>query len=75
MANYVQTAMTHAQWIANGGWHPAIPTSDDDVVIACIDEDTGNAVWASWASADVALHDRVEDPDTVTDIRGDTSTA
>lgn len=45
-----QHVMTHAQWIAAGGWQPSAGgVTDDWVVIVGWDLTAEQAVWASWA--------------------------
>lgn len=48
-----QHVMSHADWIDAGGWAPAINVDPVDVVIACVDDDTGEVIWASWDAPDV----------------------
>lgn len=59
---FTQHVLTHADWIASGGWEPeGMAAAGDHVVIACVtDADVldekqnitfpaGSVVWASWA--------------------------
>jgi hypothetical protein len=69
--SFTQQVVTHAEWIAQGGWEPAEYQPDDDhkVIFCTTDEDVledgevihpaGTVVWASWAPPDVPVEDRL----------------
>lgn len=53
-----QVILTHAQWIAAGGWVPSIAQPDDAIVIAILRPDN-TVESASWAPRDIDPAERM----------------